>query len=159
MALARSHEVLSAVHWEWPELGEVAKAVLGRESARLVYSGPRVSLTPRAVVPFAQLFQELISNAERHGALARPSGIVSLLWRVDVENGQLLIDWVETATAPVDDKKADSLGLAIIRICIERQLGGSCHFEFLPTGMRFHARVPLESELGVNANPIPLDEG
>ncbi len=159
MALARSHEVLSAVHWEWPELGELAKAVLGRQSGRLVYSGPRVSLTPRAVVPFAQLFQELISNAERHGALGRPSGLVSLLWRLDEDGRQLLIDWVETSTVPIDEKKSDSLGLAIIRICIERQLGGSCDFEFFPTGLRFHARVPLESELGVNANPIPLDEG
>ena len=56
------------------------------------------------------------------------------------------------------------LGTTIVRICIERQLGGTCQFEATPAGLRFEATVPLVSELGVNGSVLtrgahPKNEG
>jgi two-component sensor histidine kinase len=152
MALARSHEVLSAANWKDPELASVAEAVLARESARIHIEGDRLSLEPRVVVAFAQIFHELLVNAERHGALARPDGRVNLSWRR--EGGKLHLLWVETSSKPSDIEALQGLGTTIIRICIERQLGGVCRFEPEAAGLRFAATIPLHSDLGANAAVI-----
>ena len=162
MALARSHEVLSAANWNEPELGNVAGAVLAREAERIHYEGDRVSLAPRVVVAFAQIFHELLANAEKHGSLSRPEGRVTVTWRLEGTNLHIL--WVETSSEPPEVAALKGLGTTIVRICIERQLGGTCHFEAAPEGLRFEAIVPLESELGVNGaamDPVaaPKNEG
>ena len=162
MALARSHEVLSAANWNDPELGNVAGAVLAREAERIHYEGDRVSLAPRVVVAFAQIFHELLANAEKHGSLSRPEGRVTVTWRLEGTNLQIL--WVETSSEPPEVAALKGLGTTIVRICVERQLGGTCHFEAAPEGLRFEATVPLESELGVNGaamDPLaaPKSEG
>ncbi len=148
MALARSHEVLSAANWKDPELGSVAGAVLAREAERIHCEGDRVSLAPRVVVAFAQVFHELLANAEKHGALSRAEGRVTLTWRL--EGGGLHILWIETSSEPPAVAALKGLGTTIVRICIERQLGGTCHFEAAPQGLRLEAIVPLVSDLGVN---------
>ena len=162
MALARSHEVLSAANWNDPELANVAGAVLAREAERIHYEGDRVSLAPRVVVAFAQIFHELLANAEKHGSLSRPEGRVTVTWRLD--GATLHILWVETSSEPPAVAALKGLGTTIVRICVERQLGGTCHFEAAPEGLRFEARLPLVSELGVNGaamNPEapPKSEG
>ena len=155
MALARSHEVLSAANWKDPELASVAGAVLAREAERIHYEGDRVSLAPRVVVAFAQVFHELLANAEKHGSLSRTDGRVTLTWRV--EGASLHILWVETSNEPPAVAALKGLGTTIVRICVERQLGGTCAFTVTPEGLRFEATVPLVSELGVNACiPDPL---
>ena len=153
MALARSHEVLSAANWKEPELASVVGAVLARESERIHYQGDRVSLEPRVVVAFAQIFHELLANAEKHGGLSRPDGRVDISWRIEGES--LRFQWVETSSQPPTVAALKGLGITIVRICIERQLGGACRFEEAPEGLRFEAEVPLRSELGLNATPIP----
>ena len=162
MALARSHEVLSAANWKDPELASVAGAVLARETERIHYEGDRVSLEPRVVVAFAQIFHELLANAEKHGSLSRPDGRVTLIWRL--ERADLHILWVETSSEPPDVAALKGLGTTIVRICVERQLGGTCRFEAAPEGLRFEASVPLVSELGVNGAAMaplvhPTSEG
>ena len=162
MALARSHEVLSAANWKDPELASVAGAVLARETERIHYEGDRVSLEPRVVVAFAQIFHELLANAEKHGSLSRPDGRVTLIWRL--ERADLHILWVETSSEPPDVAALKGLGTTIVRICVERQLGGTCRFEAAPEGLRFEASIPLVSELGVNGAAMaplvhPTSEG
>lgn len=157
MALARSHEVLSAANWESPQLVDVARAVLGRETARLRYRGSGVRLAPRVVVAFAQIFQELLSNAESHGALSEEEGLVSVIWSLDEHRRILHLKWEETSLAPLPPSKKEGLGSAIVRICVERQLGGSCQFSFLGAVMRFEAEIPLQSDLGVTGTPIEPD--
>ena len=123
-------------------------AVLAREADRIHYEGDQVSLAPRVVVAFAQIFHELLANAEKHGCLSRPEGRVALTWRLEGTNLHIL--WVETSREPPAVAALKGLGTTIVRICVERQLGGTCHFEAAPEGLRFEATVPLETELGVN---------
>jgi two-component sensor histidine kinase len=152
MALARSHEVLSTANWESPHLQQVAEAVLLRESNRVRLDGPSVELRPKAVVALSQSFHELLANAQTHGQLREPDGEVQVSWRVDVAQNLLTVEWRETGAArPAADALTPGLGLTIVRICIERQLGGECSFELTPTRFEFAARIPLESDLGRNA--------
>ncbi len=152
MALARSHEVLSAANWKDPELASVAAAVLARESERIHIDGDRLSLEPRVVVAFAQIFHELLVNAEKHGSLSRPDGSVKLTWRL--EGDKLHILWVEASREPPAIEPLKGLGTTIVRICVERQLGGNCQFETASPGLRFEATIPLHSDLGANAAAI-----
>jgi len=152
MALARSHEVLSAANWNEPELSAVARAILARESERVDFEGDRLSLEPRVVVAFAQIFHELLVNAEKHGSLSSPEGRVTLTCRL--EGASIQIRWIETSNEPPPVAALKGLGTTIVRICIERQLGGVCHFEAAPDGLRFEATVPLRSELGLNATAM-----
>ena len=156
MALARSHEVLSAANWKDPELASVAAAVLDRESQRIHIEGDRLSLEPRVVVAFAQIFHELLVNAERHGSLSRPNGNVRLSWRIEGEGLHFL--WVETSSEPPTIEALQGLGTTIVRICVERQLGGVCRFEAAAQGLRFEATIPLRSDLGLNASVIKREE-
>ncbi len=157
MALARSHEVLSAANWESPQLVDVVRAVLGRETARMCYKGSAIRLSPRVVVAFAQIFQELLSNAESHGGLSEEVGLVSVIWSLDDQRRTLLLKWEESSISPRPSQGKEGLGSAIVRICVERQLGGSCRFTFLGTVMRFEAEIPLQSDLGVIATPVEKD--
>ena len=152
MALARSHEVLSAANWNEPELSAVARAILARESERVAFEGDRLSLEPRVVVAFAQIFHELLVNAEKHGSLSSPAGRVTLTCRL--EGTSIQIRWIETSSEPPPVAAIKGLGTTIVRICIERQLGGVCHFEAAPEGLRFEATIPLRSELGLNATAM-----
>ena len=152
MALARSHEVLSAANWNSPELAAVVGAVLAPERERIHFEGDRVSLEPRVVVAFAQILNELLANAHKHGSLSRPEGRVRLTWRLQASSLHLL--WLESSSEPPRVAAIKGLGSTIVRICIERQLGGTCSFDAAPEGLRFEADVPLRSELGLNATPI-----
>ena len=156
MALARSHEVLSAANWNEPELANLVGAVLAQEPERIHYEGDRLTLEPRVVVAFAQVFHELLANAQKHGSLSRPEGRVTLTCRLDGDSVQIL--WVETSAQPPTVAVLNGLGTTIVRICIERQLGGSCRFEAAAEGLRFEATVPLRSDLGLNATVLERPE-
>ena len=156
MALARSHEVLSAANWNEPELANLVGAVLAQEPERIHYEGDRLTLEPRVVVAFAQVFHELLANAQKHGSLSRPEGRVTLTWRLDGDSAYIL--WVETSAQPPTVAVLNGLGTTIVRICIERQLGGSCRFEAAAEGLRFEATVPLRSDLGLNATVLERPE-
>ena len=68
----------------------------------------------------------------------------------------MLIRWVETG-GDADEDEADlepGLGLTIVRICIERQLGGECEVRRDADSFVFMARVPMQSELGRNATVL-----
>jgi two-component sensor histidine kinase len=151
-ALARAHEVLSTANWDRPELVDVAHMILGRGPSRISYAGTRVRLSASAVVALAQCFQELLSNAQHHGALHEPEGSVALRWLLNEERRTILLSWIETM--PLLEKPPngfrEGFGMQIVRICIERQLGGTCQFEFTDTGLNFTATIPLQSELGKN---------
>jgi hypothetical protein len=140
----------------------VVEAVLSPERERIHFDGDRVSLEPRVVVAFAQIMHELLANALKHGSLSRPEGRVRLTWRL--EGASLHLLWVESSSEPPAVAAIKGLGSTIVRICVERQLGGACHFDATPQGLRFEADVPLRSELGLNATPInaqslPKSEG
>ena len=155
IALARSHEVLSAANWDRPEMVDVANMVLGRANSRISYGGVRVKLSASAVVAFTQCLHELLTNAQRHGSLQDPEGSVTLSWRLAEDGNSLAMSWVEINPHPPAPRRDDGLGLRIVRICIERQLGGTCRFDFCETGLTFEALVPLQSELGRVGEVLP----
>ena len=151
MALARSHEVLSSANWEQPEMADVAHAILARSTSRVQFSGSRLRLQPRVVVALSQCLHELLTNSQRHGALRDPEGTASLTWAPCDAGTGFSLSWIEAGGRAPNIISDEGFGTKIIRISIERQLGGACSFSYGVHGFRFRAVVPLQSDLGPNA--------
>ncbi len=148
MALARSHEALSDARWERVRLSALVDSMASSDQLELHAAGPEVWLAPRAVVSIAQTLHEL-------GALSRPptsmatSGQVDLGWRLEADD--LVMAWVvQGGLLSAPDRS--SFGYEIIRLCVERQLGGRATWVQKSDGFEFQARIPLKSDvLGPNA--------
>src|SRR3546814_15452987 len=65
---------------------------------RLHWSGPDLLLPENALVAMALLFNELVTNAVKHGALSSDSGRVDITWTQDdddVRDRQFRLTWTE----------------------------------------------------------------
>jgi two-component sensor histidine kinase len=151
-ALSRAHETLSATRWKGADLCELISAVARTYDLNVSCSGPKLLLKPKAVVSLAQVFQELLSNARDHGALRRDDGSITASWQV--EDGEVLLKWIESGHADCPTEYDAGFGLKIISLCISRQLGGSHDIEAEDHGWTTNLSFPLKSELGVSAHLI-----
>jgi two-component sensor histidine kinase len=153
MALARSHEVMSASGWENVSLDAVARAIVSDINVPVVVSGPGIVLRSRAVVAIAQSLHELATDADRRisaGDRAR----IELTW--DADGSSMRMRWTEHG-AGQDDFASFGFGRDVIKLCVERQLGGEAKFLSAPDGRLFEARIPFRCEnLGENLALQPV---
>ena len=108
------------------------------------------------------LFDELATNAVKHGALRPQGGHVEVSWSLEDEadasrkERMLVLDWIETVAEPVEDdprgdRAVDRNDASDIRVGsghgimgqLVRASGGEMHTELAPTGLRAHVRLPL----------------
>ncbi|HET9445814.1 MAG TPA: sensor histidine kinase, partial [Steroidobacteraceae bacterium] len=106
-ALAHAHGLLVQSEWRGADLAALTRVQLqayaGAHANRLRIHGPAVSLPPELATPFGLVLHELATNASKYGALAQPSGQVSVTWEAPRTNGRqrVRLVWRETgATAP-----------------------------------------------------------
>jgi two-component sensor histidine kinase len=85
IALARTHDVLTAGAWESADLRALLQgelAMYGDNRTRL--DGPSVALSSRQALSLGLVVHELATNAAKYGALSNPeSGCVRVNWRVE----------------------------------------------------------------------------
>ena len=124
-------------------------AELGAEqdgaAARVAAEGPAVMLEPRLAVQVALVLHELVSNARRHGALARPGGRVAVDWHVEAgPDGRRLPARLARAGRPPlpRPRPAPGFGFALI----ERSLaadGGTAVRRAEDGGIAWEIELPL----------------
>ena len=91
---------------------------------KLWLTGPAVEIGGRAVTSFALIFQELIVNSSKYGALGATNGSLWIRWQSDADT--LRIDWIETGKAEALHVPASTgFGSRLLELCVEHQLGGS----------------------------------
>ena len=66
-----------------------------KSNDRIDAAGPAVILSPDAVQYLGLALHELATNALKHGALAGPSGQVSVRWQIDKTSEKVRICWSE----------------------------------------------------------------
>src|SRR4030095_10835470 len=98
---------------------------------RLTISGPKVVLEPTTAQTLALALHELATNAAKYGALSVAAGSLALRW--SQQGATLNVVWHETLGPPTQKPTATGFGTQIITGSIERQLGGTTTFEWLPT--------------------------
>jgi PAS domain S-box-containing protein len=136
-AIARVHRILARSSWQGTPLDQLIAEQAGD---RLKVRGPPATVAPRLAQPLAIVFHELISNAERHGALLDNKGEVTVEW--ETPHNCLVVSWIERGAERPVAQPEPGLGLTLIRSVIERQLGGSATIDWKANGLEARLVVP-----------------
>ena len=115
-ALSRAHDVLLQQSWESANLADVIMGAIIAQAdpARVVLSGPTVSLDPKAALSLSLLMHELATNAVKYGSLSVPDGIVEVNWRK--QDAALVLTWTEKGGPPATPPERTGLGSRLIDV-------------------------------------------
>lgn len=127
-------------------LAELLRAELGPfgdQGGEIDLAGPDLWLDSRSFSVMALVLHELATNAAKYGALSRPSGRLSVAWRLS-DDGSVEIDWTESGGPRTRPPERSGFGTALIERSIPFDLGGTAHVVFGPTGVVARFTLPAE---------------
>lgn len=140
-ALSRAHDVLLQQSWTSANLADVVLGAISAHTdpARVIRTGPEVSLEPKAALSLSLLLHELATNAVKYGSLSVSDGIIRVGWRR--EDGALVLDWVEQGGPPAAPPERTGLGSRLIDIGMVGT--GAVRKTFATSGFSVEFRAPL----------------
>jgi two-component sensor histidine kinase len=100
---------------------------------RLQTSGPNVEVSSDAARKLGLVFHELVTNAMKHGALAKPDGRIAVDWQADGRTVHLT--WREQNGPTVSPPQRQGFGTLIVTESL-KSLSGNTTFAFDPNGLR-----------------------
>jgi two-component system CheB/CheR fusion protein len=148
-ALGHAHGLLVQSEWQGADLAALTRVQLqpyvADEQQGLRIEGPEISLPPDLATPFGLVLHELATNAAKYGALARPSGNVSVTWQLPANNGRRLLHlvWRESGVAAPAESQQAGLGSRLIDNAIP---GAKVHRELSATGLVCTIELPLTED-------------
>lgn len=156
LALAAAHDLLTREAWHGADMAEIAHTILQTwaEDGRASISGPSVRVSPKQALAVAMAFNELMTNAVKHGALSVPHGRVSLSW---TRGSGCEIQWVERGGPTVSPPKRQGFGLRVLGRALTAELGKPVELRFEPAGVR--CSIHLDPEPGVLPTRTPPADG
>lgn len=114
---------------------------------KVVVDGPPVVLPAGSAQALGLAFHELVTNAVKHGALARPSGRLIITWRIERDGSEprVVLDWRESgvAIAATGPERRRGYGSELIERALPYQLGAETKLEFGPDGVSCVIAVPV----------------
>jgi CheY-like chemotaxis protein len=151
--LSRVQSLLSRADNEPITLGaligmELEAVGFDRSGDRIVLGGPEAPLRKSAVEMLSLAIHELLTNAIKYGALASPTGRLSVTWWIDgfSPDRRLVLEWNEYGVA-LPPRSADSVrngyGRTLIEEALPYSLSAETKFEFAADGLRCRIRLPL----------------
>lgn len=154
-ALAATHNLLSATHWEGADLRRIVEEELApyrsARGNRVVTEGPTAMLLPATAQAVALALHELATNAAKYGALSTENGRLRLAWSVGPDAAEL--DWVETGGPSTTPPTALGFGLTIVRSSIEAQFRGGVSYDWQPGGLHCRLSIPRTQILNSPTKP------
>jgi two-component sensor histidine kinase len=145
-ALAQSHDLLVQQSWHRAALEDLMRGQLGpyldRGGDQIVMRGPAVWLDPEAAQCVGLAFHELAANAAKFGSLTRPSGKVSVVWRHDGEDIEIL--WSESGGPVVPAERKPGFGSLVLEKNLPRALDANVQLDFRPEGLRCRIALPTK---------------
>ena len=113
---------------------------------RVRWSGPDLLLPENALVAMALVFNELSTNAVKHGALTVDEGRVDVKWSQDEEGAEarmFRLTWTETGgDGPVSPPDRTSFGTLLMERSVRNNLGGTIERRWDPTGLVVNIALP-----------------
>jgi PAS domain S-box-containing protein len=156
-SMARTHELLSATHWQGISVLELVRRELIPYATRgnTDIDGPNVILKAEAGQAMGMVLHELATNAAKYGALSSQSGRVSFRWHQRF-NGHsprdLVLEWSETGGPPVEAPKNYGFGTSTIRDLIPYEFGGMVDLVFASAGVK--CRLQLSADWYFNSGEL-----
>jgi two-component system CheB/CheR fusion protein len=148
-ALGSSNNLLLAQNWTGAAIGDLVQTQLAPfvESIRrrVEMNGPPLRLKPVAAQSIALAVHELATNAAKYGALADPSGRISVRWECnggESKPRRVRITWREHNGPPVTAPMRKGFGHIVIERTVREQLNGEVAYEFAPDGVRWTLDMP-----------------
>ena len=139
-ALSAASDLALASNYTTMDAEEVVAATLEpfqeRESGRLTFGGPRLTLSQAAGGSLALGIHELATNAIKHGALSVPGGRVVFTWTITpVPDGKRVeMVWKESGGPPPHQPEKEGYGARVISFIPSREQGGSVTMDYPPDG-------------------------
>ena len=154
-ALSRVQSFLSRSTAYSVSLAEIVQAELQAAgdgvSDRVEVDGAAVALPGESVQAVALAIHELATNAVKYGAIAHPTGRLSVNWRVEPggaegDGRRLVIDWRESGVAmPNGLPVRRGYGSELITRALPYQLRAETVLEFTPDGVRCRVVLPASA--------------
>jgi PAS domain S-box-containing protein len=147
-ALNAAHTALIAENWDWVSLASLTQTAL----APYLGVGDRIRLdvrdlrlNPDFALTLALGLNELATNAAKYGALASPTGRITLTARVEAgENGdEFRLVWQEDGGPAVGTPAVTGFGTSMLSQAIEYQHEGSIELDWRKEGLICRMTLPL----------------
>jgi two-component sensor histidine kinase len=144
-ALNRAQNVLLGANFMTGSMHALLREV---EAAfpRIRWSGPDLLLPENALVAMALVFNELATNAVKHGALSGAAGEVDIRWTQDPEGQEprlFQLAWTETGNdGPIGPPEKTSFGTLLMERSVRNNLGGTIERHWEPTGLVLNITLP-----------------
>ena len=125
-------------------------SVRALDDIRTHIAGAEIRLHLRAAESFALALHELSTNALKFGALAEPSGRLTVTWQIDAHYGapHLVFDWIESGVSL--NKQAfrrRGFGRVVLEEMLTHNLKAQVSLTFASIGLRFRMILPLTDRL------------
>ena len=149
-ALSNAHSILSSCTWQGAQLREVIEGQLriGAVGAdRLGMQGPDLDLPPETALHLALVLHELVTNANKYGALSVPEGRADIRW--SLSGGFLNMEWIESGGPAVAVPDKRGFGSVLIENSMSAE-GGIAHSIYAPDGLRWTLNMPFNGKPRVN---------
>ena len=158
-ALARVQNLLSRLEEgdrvTFDELVRTEMSALHGAGTKIVLNGPPgVRLRSAAVQTLALALHELGTNAVKYGALAQPSGSLTITWKLGSSaSGEpsLHVDWRETGVKmpPAGAvARGTGQGRRLLEVALPRQLNAMTTYSLGPDGVHCTIDLPLAKNMG-----------
>ncbi|WP_439568326.1 sensor histidine kinase [Sphingopyxis sp.] len=144
-ALNRAQNVLLGANFMTGSMHALLREV---EAAfpRIRWSGPDLLLPENALVAMALVFNELATNAVKHGALSGAAGDVDVRWTQDPEGDEprlFRLTWTETGNnGPIGPPQKTSFGTLLMERSVRNNLGGTIERHWEPSGLVLDITLP-----------------
>jgi PAS domain S-box-containing protein len=157
-ALSRVQALLGEGQQKQVDVGEMLKSELlahegGKsEETKVTLAGPSVSLPATSAQALGLAIHELMTNAVKYGALAKPEGKLAIRWQVTEEEDSrnLKLDWAESGlTLDEGSRTRKGYGSELIERALPYQLNARTILEFRPEGVQCTIVVPLSGDASI----------
>jgi two-component sensor histidine kinase len=158
LALSKAHSLLGRKHWETVSLRDLIDQILqpfglsDRRVSRFSVEGDDVHLQPKAALTLAMLFQELATNAAKHGALSNgTAGKIDIAWQAEPppRSDWIRFRWQESGGPVVTSPGRKGFGSRLIEGGLAQDLCGEVRLDYEPLGVVCQIIMPLRREAGV----------
>lgn len=146
--MATVHSLLSTTHWTAVPLTRLLRAVAGLElSGRVTITGDAASIPPRQVTALGMVFNELLHNSQKHGALGVEGGhvLVHVTRDTELNHGtRVEITWKEVGGPPIDTVPVTGSGTELMVGLLRSELRGDLQFGYPREGASHHITIGLD---------------
>lgn len=118
---------------------------------RIRWTGPDLILPENSLVAMALLFNELATNAAKHGALTSDKGQVDIRWTLDDQPTgprEFSLTWTESGGTKLAGPPTQlNFGTSLIDRSVRNNLGGSIERSWDPEGLVCKIKLPARWEI------------